>query len=127
LLVSQITEFHITMIASCWYHNSKKEANDQFNIVFANKNAKQTQQNQIMAIIPQPLSIPCSQVTQLANECDDNKMSQWLRAFIDQKKQHLDNKQNEITNNECDKGDKNYDLVISNPSITKYKSRPETK
>ncbi|CAG8799483.1 16481_t:CDS:1, partial [Cetraspora pellucida] len=43
------------------------------------------------------------QATQLAIECDNNKMSQWLRTFIDQKKQHLDNKQNEITNNEYDK------------------------
>ncbi|CAG8789842.1 16627_t:CDS:1, partial [Cetraspora pellucida] len=50
-----------------------------------------------------------------------------MRAFINQKKQHLDNKQNKITNNECDKGDKNYNLVISNLSITKCKGRPETK
>ncbi|CAG8484222.1 10278_t:CDS:2 [Dentiscutata heterogama] len=56
LLVSQIARFHITMIASCWYCNNKKEANDQFNIVFANENTMQAQQNQ-MPIIPQPLSI----------------------------------------------------------------------
>ncbi|CAG8757922.1 1602_t:CDS:1, partial [Dentiscutata heterogama] len=57
----------------------------------------------------------------LAVETDDNEMKQWLRVFINQKKCSATNNNNEMSI------DKENDLEITNPPVTKHKGRSETK
>ncbi|CAG8701146.1 16197_t:CDS:2, partial [Racocetra persica] len=96
---------------------------DQLDVIFANINAAQVQQNQITQIVSKPLIIPhsVSTTTQLVVETDDDEMKQWLRAFIDRKKCSATNNNNEMSI------DKENDLEIANPPVTKHKSRSETK
>ncbi|CAG8668004.1 4204_t:CDS:1 [Cetraspora pellucida] len=144
MLVSQISGFHIGMVASCWYYNHKKKAIDQANVIFANSDASKAQQNQTMSLISQYFTIPCSvttnnlhvaaqhskfgeiwglaqQAVQLAVECEDNEMEQWLKSFINQKKRFL------AQNEEPEDSEKENNSTIVNPLITKCKGKPETK
>ncbi|CAG8849629.1 15876_t:CDS:1, partial [Racocetra persica] len=61
------------------------------------------------------------QAAQLAVDCDDNEMIQWLRTFINQKKHCL------TQTDECENSDKENDLTVANLLITKHKGRPGTK
>ncbi|CAG8497429.1 6070_t:CDS:2, partial [Cetraspora pellucida] len=61
-----------------------------------------------------------SNVVFLAVQCDNNEMAQWLKSFIDQKKQFLKN--NKKTNHS-----EQENLAVANPLVTKCKSRPEAK
>ncbi|CAG8808813.1 31602_t:CDS:1, partial [Racocetra persica] len=117
---------------------------DQLDVIFANINTAQVQQNQITQIVPKPLIMPHSvstsnrcaairrskygelwglarQATQLAVETDDDEMKQWLRAFIDRKKCSATNNNNEMSI------DKENNLEITNLPVTKHKGRSETK
>ncbi|CAG8635410.1 2863_t:CDS:2, partial [Dentiscutata heterogama] len=126
LLVSKVAGFHIRIIASRWYCDNKKETIDQSKVIFINEHAIQIQQNQPTLIIPQPNVVPHSvaTTTQLAVECYDNKMAQWLRTFINQKKQFLENKRSSDEVNESEKEDS---TTIANPPVIKHRERPETK
>ncbi|CAG8696756.1 5610_t:CDS:2, partial [Cetraspora pellucida] len=65
---------------------------------------------------------------QLAVECDDDEMAQWLKIFISQKKHFLaNNTQDNMIINEFDNGDIDKNSTIINPLVTKRKGRPETK
>ncbi|CAG8789977.1 10037_t:CDS:2, partial [Racocetra fulgida] len=100
------------------------EANDQSNVVFVNEKVIQFQQNQVIPTIPQPLSILSAQ---LAIEYNDDKMAQWLRTFIDQKKRSLaNNKRDEMVTDEFNDNENN-EPAIANPPISKRKGRSETK
>ncbi|CAG8626349.1 12586_t:CDS:1, partial [Racocetra fulgida] len=53
-------------------------------------------------------------------------MEHWLRTFIDQKKSFLaGNKEDDTESNKFD--DKENNLSITNPPVTKHKERSETK
>ncbi|CAG8744668.1 13346_t:CDS:1, partial [Dentiscutata heterogama] len=107
----------------------------------------QIQQNQLTLIIPQPNVVPHSvatsnqhaaaqrskysqlwglarQATQLAVECDDDKIAQWLRIFINQKKQFLENKRSSDKVNESEEEDSS---TIANSPVIKHRGRPKTK
>ncbi|CAG8559815.1 1963_t:CDS:2, partial [Racocetra persica] len=123
-------------MAQCLYFNA--------NVVFSNKGSSQAQQSQTIPLIPQQFTVPPSvatssrcaatrrskfceiwglarQAAQLAIDCDDNEMIQWLRTFINQKKYCL------TQTDECENSDKENDLTVANPPITKHKGRPGTK
>ncbi|CAG8694525.1 7533_t:CDS:2, partial [Cetraspora pellucida] len=108
--------------ASHWYCDSKKEVTDNFNMIFVNKQAVHVQQSKIIQIVPQPLTIPCS----LAVECNDSEKVQWLKTFIDQKKCLLtsNNKDKMINKSDIDTDNNaKKNIEITNPPITKHKSR----
>ncbi|CAG8451032.1 15957_t:CDS:2 [Racocetra fulgida] len=125
MLVSTISGFHIRMVVSRWYYDNKKEATDQENMVFLNKDASQTQHNQVISLIPQPLTIPRSvaKTTQLAIENDNNEIVQWLKTFINRKRRQL----TQADESESEESEKKNNLTVANPPITKCKGRPETK
>ncbi|CAG8623666.1 31831_t:CDS:2, partial [Gigaspora margarita] len=125
------------MVASHWYCDNKKETNEQLDIIFANNDASQSQNHQIMStipIIPQSHTISllvilsnkhaaarCSKLaTQLAVEYDDDKMIQWLKTFIDQKKCTL-------SSDNSDKENESIELTVANPLINRHKGRCKTK
>ncbi|CAG8529860.1 22219_t:CDS:2, partial [Gigaspora margarita] len=105
--------------SSRWYCNSKKEAINYENVIFANLNASNTQQGQTMVLIPHSFTVPS---VQLAVEYDNDEIEQWLKTFIKHKKRSLQNEESED-------GDSNKENIsaVANSPITKHRGRPETK
>ncbi|CAG8623240.1 6091_t:CDS:2, partial [Cetraspora pellucida] len=126
MLVLQIAGFHIRMITSHWYCNDKNKVNDQSNIIFVNEHAAQVQQNKVIQIFFQPLTMPPSslarQATQLVVDCNDEEIAQWLRVFIDQKKRlsSNSNKDNLSTNRSDDDNNSN-SFIVANLLTNKRK------
>ncbi|CAG8444885.1 16132_t:CDS:2 [Cetraspora pellucida] len=123
MLVSQISGFHIGMVASCWYYDHKKKTIDQANVIFAHSDAITTN-NLCAAAWHSKFGKIWSfarQAVQLAVECEDNKIKQWLKSFINQKKHFL------AQNEEPKDSEKENNSTIVNPLITRCKGRPETK
>ncbi|CAG8813578.1 38532_t:CDS:2 [Gigaspora margarita] len=58
MLVLRISGFHIGMLVSHWYCDSKKNKIDQENIIFTNLDASEAQQDQKTPLIPQPFIVP---------------------------------------------------------------------
>ncbi|CAG8757438.1 980_t:CDS:2, partial [Dentiscutata erythropus] len=72
----------VSYMSSQWYCNSKKETIDQKNVIFANLDTSNAQQDQTIALIPHSFK----HAIQLAVEYDDDEIDQWLKTFINQKK-----------------------------------------
>ncbi|CAG8838870.1 10028_t:CDS:2, partial [Gigaspora margarita] len=139
-LTPHILSVERTEIAQCLYYNAVLV---DLAIVYSYSDYKDE--------IPQSLTMPCSvttsnrsaairrskygelwglarQAAQIAVECNNNEMVQWLNTFIEQKKQFLaSNNKDEIMINEFDNNAKDDDLEIINPSVTKRKGRSKTK
>ncbi|CAG8853264.1 28504_t:CDS:2, partial [Gigaspora margarita] len=60
MLVLQISGFHIGIVASRWYCNSKKKKIDQEDVIFTNSNTSEAQQGQKACLILQPFIVSCS-------------------------------------------------------------------
>ncbi|CAG8553833.1 6830_t:CDS:2 [Dentiscutata erythropus] len=122
MLVSHVAGFHIKMIASRWYCDSKKEMTNNLNVIFVNEHAvpvRRSKYGKLWGL--------AQQATQLVVECNDNEMSQWLKTFIDQKKRLLASN-NEDETNEPDSGNNaKKNLEIANPPVTKHKGRSANK
>ncbi|CAG8603894.1 12050_t:CDS:2, partial [Dentiscutata heterogama] len=133
MLVSRISGFHIGIVVSRWYCNSKKKKIDQENVIFANSDASEAQQ----AISNRSAAARRSkfgeiwglarQAVQLAIECDDNDMELWLKCFINQKKHLLIQNEEPKDSDDSKDSKKENNSTIKNPAITKYRGRPATK
>ncbi|CAG8821954.1 11151_t:CDS:2, partial [Gigaspora margarita] len=118
ILVSQISGFHIGMVASCWYCDSKKKEIDQEDVIFANSDAtaRHSKYGEIWSL--------AWQAVQLAIECDDTDMELWLKCFINQKKHFLiqnekpKNSEASKTSEDSEDSEKENNSTIENPLIT---------